>query len=189
MPNCSRKDKRHNTTTKESSLATKIYMKNISKAKQCHIKPSMYSLIIQQVCIAADNYRLGEAVPIQGPATVSARRLGEAFAVFTFRYRSRSKSTHSDARIQCLSSNFPRRPTNHVPHPQKCKSNFSGGSSRRVSQQRRASRAPAKTEGISRSCRDARSTTDSNRLARMSKRRSRESSSVNAPKTTTAMMT
>ncbi|TIA38770.1 hypothetical protein D6C79_07788 [Aureobasidium pullulans] len=33
--------------------------------------------------------KLGEAVPIQGPATVSARRLGEAFAVFTFRYRSR----------------------------------------------------------------------------------------------------
>ncbi|KAL2032884.1 hypothetical protein VTO58DRAFT_106056 [Aureobasidium pullulans] len=33
--------------------------------------------------------KLGEAVPIKDLASVNARRLGEAFAVFTFRYRSR----------------------------------------------------------------------------------------------------
>ncbi|THV75814.1 hypothetical protein D6D28_01572 [Aureobasidium pullulans] len=33
--------------------------------------------------------KLGEAVPIKDPAFVNARRFGEAFAVFTFRYRSR----------------------------------------------------------------------------------------------------
>jgi hypothetical protein len=69
----------------------KTSMRNISKVKQSRLKPSR-PLLPQPNCTATDSCRLGE-VRVLGPLmTTLTTRVGDVYATFNFRYRSRSES-------------------------------------------------------------------------------------------------
>lgn len=66
-------------------------MKRTSKVEQSHIESSTTAFISQPMHIATDSHRLGDATTIRDHKTTEIRWLGDPFAVFHFRYRSRSK--------------------------------------------------------------------------------------------------